>query len=162
VVDAAELVPKTDADTSIEEHPLTDEAGHDQAPQPYPAPGSGYPPPGPGAQGYPQAYPSGYPPPYGYPPPGYGYGPPPAQSTNGMAIASMVLGIVWIDWIGSVLALIFGYIARGQIRQRPQNGGGMAIAGIVLGWVGIGFLILFIVLFAVADSGSHHIFFNFN
>ena len=28
-----------------------------------------------------------------------------------MAIASLVLGILWLDWIGSVLALIFGYIA---------------------------------------------------
>ena len=28
--------------------------------------------------------------------------------TNGLAIASMVLGILWIYWIGSILALVFG------------------------------------------------------
>ena len=27
----------------------------------------------------------------------------------------MVLGILWIYWIGSILALVFGYVAKGQI-----------------------------------------------
>ena len=64
---------------------------------------------------------------------------------NGMAIASMVLGIVWVYWIGSILALVFGYVARNQIKQRGGQGGGMAVAGIVLGWVGIGFLVIFLI-----------------
>jgi hypothetical protein len=70
----------------------------------------------------------------------YGYPYPPQQRTNGLAIASMVLGILWIYWIGSILALVFGYVARQQIRERNEAGGGMAIAGIVLGWVGVGIL----------------------
>jgi hypothetical protein len=67
--------------------------------------------------------------------------------TNGLAVASLVLGIVWVMWITSVLALIFGYVALGQIRDSggTQGGRGLAIAGIVLGWVGVGFLLLFIV-----------------
>jgi hypothetical protein len=69
--------------------------------------------------------------PYAYP---YPYVPRP---TNGMAIASMVLGILWIYWIGSILALVFGYVARSQIRRTGQGGDGMAVAGIVLGWVGV-------------------------
>jgi len=77
----------------------------------------------------------------------------PPQRTNGMAIASMVLGILWIYWIGSILALIFGYIARNQIRERGEAGNGMAIAGIVLGWVGVGFLVITIV-FGLAASTS--------
>jgi hypothetical protein len=79
------------------------------------------------------------PPPYGQP---YGYGYPyaPPQRTNGMAIASMVLGILWLYWIGSILALVFGYIAKNQIRERGEAGGGMATAGIVLGWIGVGFI----------------------
>jgi hypothetical protein len=77
------------------------------------------------------------------------------QSTNGLAIASMVLGILWLYWIGSILALVFGYVANSQIKRSggQQGGRGMAIAGIVLGWVGIGLLILTIVL-AVAASGG--------
>jgi Domain of unknown function (DUF4190) len=89
----------------------------------------------------------GYQPPAG--PPGQWYGPPPGyppypapQRTNGMAIASLVLGILWIYWIGSILALVFGYIARSQIKQRGEAGAGMALAGIILGWVGLGFLVL--------------------
>ena len=76
------------------------------------------------------------------------------RSTNGLAIAAMVLGIVWVYWIGSILALIFGYIAKGQINQSAgrQGGKGMAIAGIVLGWVGIGTLLLCIVAVMVGGS----------
>ncbi len=92
------------------------------------------------------------PPPYGpaygqppYPPQPYGYGYPPPRRTNGLAIASMVLGIVWVYWIGSILALVFGYVARKQIRQRGESGDGMAIAGIVLGWVGVGLGLLVVV-----------------
>lgn len=72
-----------------------------------------------------------------------------------MAIASLVLGILWLYWIGSVLALIFGYVAKGQIDRSGgrQSGRGMAIAGIVLGWIGVGVLILLIVL-GVSIAGS--------
>jgi hypothetical protein len=86
-----------------------------------------------------------------YPPQPYGYGYPPPRRTNGLAIASMVLGIVWLYWIGSVLALVFGYIARKQIRERGESGDGMAIAGIVLGWVGVGIIGLVAVI-AIATS----------
>ena len=75
------------------------------------------------------------------------------KPTNGLAIASMVLGILWVYWIGSILALIFGYVAKGQIDAAggAQGGRGMAIAGIVLGWVGIGMLLLGIVAIAVGS-----------
>lgn len=78
-------------------------------------------------------------------------------STNGMAVASMVLGILWIYWIGSVLALVFGYIGRKQIDASggAQSGRGMAIAGIVLGWIGIGTISIFIVIAILgAAAGS--------
>lgn len=69
-------------------------------------------------------------------------------TTNGFAIASLVLGIVWAMGVGSILALVFGYIGKGQIDQSggTQTGRGMAIAGIVLGWVGVGFILLMILL----------------
>lgn len=88
-----------------------------------------------------------YPPP---PPPQYR----PAPSTNGMAIASLVLGILWVYWIGSILALIFGYIAKRQIAETGQSGRGMAIAGIVLGWVGIGTLAIVIVVIIIAAASG--------
>jgi hypothetical protein len=71
-----------------------------------------------------------------------------SQKTNGLAVAGMVLGILWLYWIGSVLALIFGYVAKGQIdaSNGQQGGRGMAIAAIVLGWVGVGTLVLLLLL----------------
>ncbi|MGH3873003.1 MAG: DUF1707 and DUF4190 domain-containing protein [Pseudonocardiaceae bacterium] len=75
---------------------------------------------------------------------------------NGFAVASLVLGILWLYWIGSILALVFGYIARKQIRERKERGAGLATAGIVLGWVGVGILvILFLIgLIGLAVSGA--------
>ena len=90
--------------------------------------------------------------------PAYYYQPPAVQkqSTNGFAIASMVLGIIWLYWIGSILALVFGYIAKKQIAQSNdrEGGGGMATAGIVLGWIGAAMLVAFIVILIVAAASS--------
>jgi hypothetical protein len=66
----------------------------------------------------------------------------------------MVLGILWLWWIGSVLALIFGYISLRQIDRRSEQGRGMAIAGIVLGWVGVATLALVVVLIIIGAATS--------
>lgn len=72
--------------------------------------------------------------------------------TNGLAIASLVLGIIWIYWVGSILAVIFGFVAKKQIERSggTQGGSGMATAGIVLGFVGLATLILVIVFAVIA------------
>jgi Domain of unknown function (DUF4190) len=75
--------------------------------------------------------------------------PPP---TNGLAIASLVLGIIWLYWIGSILAVIFGHIALRQTRQRGEGGRGLAIAGLTLGWIGVGTLTLLIIAIASAEN----------
>jgi hypothetical protein len=107
------------------------------------------PPPPAGLAGPTAAYgpPPGPAPGYGY---GYGYGPP-APVTNGLAIAALVCGILWLYWIGSILALVFGYVAKSQIDRSggAQGGRGMAIAGIVLGWVGVAALIFFFIVFVL-------------
>jgi len=74
--------------------------------------------------------------------------------TNGFAIAALVLGIIWVYWVGSILALVFGYVAKSQIEQSGgrESGLGMAIAGIVLGWIGVGFLLAFLVLILFGSS----------
>ena len=97
-----------------------------------------------GPVAYPQA-PAGY---ATYGATAYGWVAP--VSTNGLAVASLVLGILWIYWVGSLLAVIFGHVALGQIKNSGgrQGGRGLAIAGLTLGWVGFGFLAL--ALFAVA------------
>jgi predicted acyltransferase len=80
--------------------------------------------------------------------------------TNGRAIASLVCGIgglVLLPVVLSVLALVFGYQARRELRERPgEGGGGLATAGVVLGWIGVvwgGLIVLFYIL-AVASLSN--------
>ena len=77
-------------------------------------------------------------------------------TTNGLAVASLVLGIIWIYWIGSILALIFGYNAKGQIDRSNgmQSGRGLAVAGIVLGWVGVGTLALVLIVALITSVSN--------
>ncbi|MDA1358260.1 DUF4190 domain-containing protein [Glycomyces luteolus] len=86
------------------------------------------------------------PPPYApYPqPPPYGYPYVPPRPTNGMAIAAMICGIVGVCSPIGILALIFGNIAKRQIRETGDQGDGMATAGIVLGWIGVAATIFWI------------------
>jgi len=79
----------------------------------------------------------------------------PQTKTNGLAVAGMVLGILWLYWIGSVLAVIFGHVALSQIKksQGRMTGRGMAIASVTLGWIGVGTLII-VLLMAAGASGS--------
>jgi hypothetical protein len=63
----------------------------------------------------------------------------PVSRTNGFAIAALVSGLLWMWWVGSVCAVIFGHIALRQIaRSRGGQGGrGLAIAGASLGYLGL-------------------------
>jgi len=121
-------------------------------PAPYSASPPGAAAPNPFAPPTPYGVPGAYPPPYA--PSGYPAGP----ATNGLAIAALILGIVgWLPCgIGSVVAVILGFIARGQIResQGRQGGDGLALAGIILGFLAIGFWVLIFVLSAVSGSSN--------
>ncbi|MDO8144492.1 MULTISPECIES: DUF4190 domain-containing protein [unclassified Isoptericola] len=105
----------------------------------------------------PPSYPSPAGPAPGHPGAGWHY---PVRRTNGLAVASLVLGILWLGWVGSVLAVVFGHVALRQISNAPphapQEGRGIAIAGVVLGWVGVatlGLMMLFLVPVALAPVG---------
>lgn len=81
-------------------------------------------------------------------PPGYGAGVPPRPAkNNGMAVASLVLGLVGLPlcflFIPSLLAVIFGIVGLNQIKSDPsQSGRGLAIAGLTLGAVMIALVVL--------------------
>ena len=115
-------------------------------PPPPPPPGGGYtPPPPPAGGGYtPSQPPAGYvpPPPGGYAPAGAGFA---APRTDGLAIASLISGIValvcfWIclGLVAGPAAAIMGFIARQRIAASggTVGGGGLALVGLILGVVG--------------------------
>ena len=85
--------------------------------------------------------------PGGPPPQPYQPGPPQGArpgGTNGLAVASLILGILWICWLGSILAVIFGHVALAQIKKSGnlQQGRGLAIAGLVLGYIALALLVM--------------------
>ncbi|MFD9567586.1 DUF4190 domain-containing protein [Streptomyces sp. NPDC059994] len=94
------------------------------APEPPSQPGQGHGPgwpppyPGPGPQQPWYPYPQAYPQPFQEP-----------AKTSGLAIASLVTGIVCCV---PPLGLVLGVLALGRIRKRGQRGKGMAITGVVL------------------------------
>ncbi len=59
--------------------------------------------------------------------------------TSGLAVTSLVLGLLWLCGIGSLLATIFGAVAIGQIDRShgALTGRGMAVAGLILGIIGL-------------------------
>jgi hypothetical protein len=104
-----------------------------------------------------QQYPPPPPPPYG--PYGYQYAAP--RPTNGMAIAAMVCGIVGVCSPLGILGVIFGTIAKRQIRETGEGGDGLATAGVVTGWIGIaatiGWIIYYIVMFAALGAAVNEL-----
>lgn len=68
--------------------------------------------------------------------------------TNTLAVLALVFGI-----LGSLLGIIFGHIALGQIRRTGESGQGLAVVGLVFGYLWIAALVIvFIALGAVASS----------
>jgi hypothetical protein len=94
-------------------------------------------------------------------PPGYaGYGAgnpyanyvqPDRRKTNGMAIAGFICGCAGLLFLPAILGIVFGFIARSQIRRSEgrQKGDGLAIAGIL---VAIGWLALLVLSIALGHT----------
>ncbi|MGO8687118.1 MAG: DUF4190 domain-containing protein [Candidatus Dormibacteria bacterium] len=119
------------------------------------------PPPVPDSQGPPA--------PYGYAQPAYPYGGPPPydqpfpyqQTGNGVALTSMVLGLVgvvlsWLpifDFVFAVLAIVFGTLGISSADRRGGAGKGMAVAGVVLGVVTLAISIaMWVFIYATLNS----------
>ena len=76
------------------------------------------------------------------------------HGANGLAIASLVLGILWLGWLGSALAVVFGHVALYQLDDDDNGGRGMAIAGLVLGWIGMGLLLSMVMVTLIGMVGA--------
>ncbi len=61
------------------------------------------------------------------------------RTTSTLAIVSLVSGLLgwsFVPWLGSLVAVVTGHLARAEIRREPGRleGDGMAVAGLVLGY----------------------------
>lgn len=61
------------------------------------------------------------------------------KQTNNLAIISLISGILgWtmLPWLGSIVAIVTGHMARAEIARNPETmeGDGLAVGGLVLGW----------------------------
>lgn len=79
------------------------------------------------------------------------------STSSGKSTAALVLGILGLvvcPLICSVLALVFGYQARGEIDASGgrMSGRGNATAGIVLGWIGIAIMAALLILLGIGLS----------
>ena len=74
----------------------------------------------------------------------------PLRQTNSLAVVSLVCGILgWtlLPFLGSIIAIICGHMARSEIRRNPQTqeGDGLAVAGLVMGYLVIALSVLAVV-----------------
>ncbi len=63
-----------------------------------------------------------------------------ASTTSPAAIVSFIFGILsWValPFIGAIVAIVCGHVARGEIRRAPGavQGDGLAVCGLVLGYL---------------------------
>jgi hypothetical protein len=84
----------------------------------------------------------------------------PAGRTNGFAIASLACGVGQFMFgpLATIPAIVFGHMARSQIRRTGEQGAGLALAGLILGWaavvLGVLIIVFGIAVFAGMSSGG--------
>ncbi len=95
-------------------------------------------------------------------PPYYPMPPRVVQSTEGMFVAAMVLGITSIlmwyaGFILGTLAIIFWNVGKKRLKENPALGGhGMGLAGFVTGIIGVSLsCIIWIIIIVAASVGPH-------
>jgi hypothetical protein len=97
-----------------------------------------YPPPYPGAMGYPGYHP-------GYDP----YRPTKPPGTNGKAIAALVTSLVGLLCCGvpSIVGLILGVVAMRETKRTGQDGYAIALIGAIIGGLVVAGLVIYLLLF---------------
>jgi len=80
------------------------------------------------------------------------------KQTSSLAIISLVsaiLGWTLVPWLGSLVAIITGHMARAEIRRNPDTmeGDGMAIGGLVMGWAMVALSVIGVLLVVLFFGG---------
>jgi Domain of unknown function (DUF1707)/Domain of unknown function (DUF4190) len=82
---------------------------------------------------------------------------PEETQTNGLAIASFACGLGQFVFgpLATIPAIVFGHMARNQIRRTGEQGAGLALAGLMLGWAAVILGIIFVAAAVVALSQTN-------
>jgi hypothetical protein len=80
----------------------------------------------------------------------------PVTGTNGLAIASLACGLAQFVFgpLATIPAIVFGHVARHQIKRTGEQGGGLALAGLILGWAAV-ILAVLLILGVAVSAGMH-------
>jgi DUF1707 SHOCT-like domain/Domain of unknown function (DUF4190) len=78
----------------------------------------------------------------------------PVAATNGLAIVSLACGLAQFVFgpLAAIPAIVFGHLARSQIKRTGERGAGLALAGLILGWATV-ILILVVIVGLVIAAG---------
>ena len=76
----------------------------------------------------------------------------PAAKMNELAMASLACGLAQFMFgpVAAIPAIVFGHVARHQIKRTGQQGGDLALAGLMLGWAAVILVIVLIVGLAMS------------
>jgi hypothetical protein len=82
----------------------------------------------------------------------------PIKRTSTLAIISLVSGLLgWtlVPWLGSLVAIVTGHMARAEIRREAETteGDGLAVAGLVLGWAMVAISVLAVLMIFLFFGG---------
>jgi Domain of unknown function (DUF1707)/Domain of unknown function (DUF4190) len=76
--------------------------------------------------------------------------------TNPLAACSLAFGIgqIFLPFLGAVVAVVCGHLARRQIRKDGDQGDAMAVAGLVLGYIGVAIPLLIVAIIAIGVAAG--------
>ena len=68
----------------------------------------------------------------------------PSSTLAIVSLVSAILGFTMVPVIGTIVALITGYMARSETRSIPAraSGDGLATAGIIMGWIQVALMVV--------------------
>src|SRR5271166_2739699 len=80
----------------------------------------------------------------------------PVAKTNQLAMASLACGLAQFVFgpVVAIPAIVFGHVARHQIKRTGEQGAGLALAGLTLGWAAV--ILTIVLIVGVAMSVGMH------
>ena len=80
----------------------------------------------------------------------------PVAKTNELAIASLACGLAQFMFgpVAAIPAIVFGHVARHQIKRTGEQGAGLALGGLILGWAAV-ILAIFVIVGLAMSVGIH-------